>query len=187
MSNHTNLLDRNNAMLLVIDVQDRIDSVMCDQGHRARIAALMDGCAALDVPVIVTEQYPKGLGPTVPNLAERLINPAIEKETFSCARAPAASAAVKKLDRGQVIVTGIEAHVCVMQTVADLLAAGYEVHVPHDGVNSRRRADRDWALRRMEATGAVITSTESVLFELLERSGTDDFKIVAALIKNIPV
>ncbi len=85
------------------------------------------------------------------------------------------------------MVTGIETHVCVLQTVLDLLAAGYQVHVPHDAVNSRRPTDKEWALRRMETAGAVITSTESALFELLERCDTDDFKIVAKLIKRIPV
>ena len=85
------------------------------------------------------------------------------------------------------MVTGIETHVCVLQTVLDLLAAGYQVHVPHDAVNSRRPADKEWALRRMETAGAVITSTESALFELLERCDTTDFKTVAKLIKRIPV
>jgi nicotinamidase-related amidase len=147
----------------------------------------MDGCATLAIPVVVTEQYPKGLGPTIAELAERTTGPAIEKDTFSCARESTARSAIEDLGRNQVVVTGIEAHVCVMQTAADLLAAGYEVHVPHDGVNSRRTADRDWALHRMAAAGAIITSTESVLFELLERCGTDDFKRVAALIKEIPL
>jgi isochorismate hydrolase len=89
--------------------------------------------------------------------------------------------------RQQIIVTGIETHVCVLQTAIDLLNAGYEVHVPHDAVNSRRPADKEWALHRMAQAGATITSTESTLFELLERCDTADFKTVAKLIKKIPV
>ena len=89
--------------------------------------------------------------------------------------------------REQIIVTGIETHVCVLQTALDLLDAGFEVYVPHDAVNSRLPSDKDWALHRMAAAGAVITSTESALFELLERCDTTDFKTVAKLIKRIPL
>ncbi len=85
------------------------------------------------------------------------------------------------------LVVGIEAHVCVLQTVLDLLRRGFEVHVPHDAVQSRRQADRDWALRRMAAAGAVVSSTESALFELLERCDTAQFKTLAKLLKAIPV
>jgi nicotinamidase-related amidase len=85
------------------------------------------------------------------------------------------------------VVTGIEAHVCVLQTALDLLGDGHEVFVPHDAVNSRRLADKEWALHRMAMAGAVITSTESALFELVERCDTADFKTVAKLIKRIPV
>ena len=95
--------------------------------------------------------------------------------------------ALEDSGREQIIVTGIEAHVCVLQTALDLLNAGYEVFVPHDAVNSRRKADRKWALRRMASAGAVITTTESALFELLERCDTAEFKTVAKLIKRIPV
>jgi len=86
-----------------------------------------------------------------------------------------------------VIVTGIEAHVCVLQTVIDLLDDGFEVHVPHDAVNSRRPSDKHWALHRMSSAGAVITSTESALFELLKRCGTDEFRAVSKLVKQLPV
>jgi nicotinamidase-related amidase len=187
MSATDRLLDRRFAMLLVIDVQERINAVMADQGHVPRIAALVDGCRALEIPVVATEQYPKGLGSTVERLGECLRETPVAKDTFSCAREAAVRSALEDAGRVQVIVTGIETHVCVLQTVIDLSRAGYEVHVPHDAVNSRRNADRDWALRRMEASGAVITSTESALFELLERCDTQEFKKVAGLIKKIPV
>jgi nicotinamidase-related amidase len=187
MSDLHALLSRNDTALLVVDVQDRINSVMADQGHLARIEVLVDACTALGVPVIVTEQYPQGLGPTVASLSSRLPAPPLVKDTFSCAREPAVRAAIDDTGRSQLIVTGIEAHVCVLQTALDLVASGHQVHVPHDAVSSRRIADKTSALRRMETGGAVITATESALFELLERCGTNDFKTVAAMIKNIPL
>jgi nicotinamidase-related amidase len=187
MSGTYQLLNASTAALLVIDVQDRINGVMADQGHIPRLVTMVEGCSALEVPVIATEQYPKGLGATVADLADRLPNQPVVKDTFSCMREPAARAAITSADRQQIIVTGIEAHVCVLQTVIDLLVDGFEVHVPHDGVNSRRASDKEWALHRMIAAGAVVTSTESALFELLEVSGSDDFRTVSKLIRGIPV
>ncbi|HPA81339.1 MAG TPA: isochorismatase family protein, partial [Thermoanaerobaculales bacterium] len=100
---------------------------------------------------------------------------------------PAVLAALKATGRRQALVTGIEAHVCVLQTALDLAAAGFQVHVPHDAVSSRRPADKQWALDRMACAGVTITSTESALFELLERCGSDEFKLVAALVRRLPV
>jgi len=182
-----NLLRRNDAALLVIDVQERINAVMADQGHLARIEVLVEACRGLQVPVVATEQYPKGLGTTVGGLAAVLAEAPVSKLAFSCIRDEGSRWAIESCRRRQILVTGIEAHVCVVQTVLDLLAAGYQVHVPHDAVSSRRPADKEWALHRMAAAGAVITSTESALFELLERCDSDDFKTVAKLIKRIPV
>jgi nicotinamidase-related amidase len=187
MADTQRLLDRRDAALLVIDVQERINGVMVDDSHLPRLDALVEGCRVLGTPIIATEQYPKGIGPTVDPLADKLPASPIEKETFSCLREPAARDAIQNAGRHQIVVTGIEAHVCVLQTVVDLLSDGYEVHVPHDAVNSRRPSDKRWSLHRMAAAGAVITSTESVLFELLERAGTDEFKVVSGLIKRIPV
>ena len=180
-------LNAQTTALLLIDVQERINGVMVDQSHLSRQEVLLEAFGVLDLPVITTEQYPKGLGATVPDLADRLPSPAIEKLTFSCARQPEAMQAIKATNRKQIVVTGIETHVCVLQTALDLLEQGFEVHVPHDAVNSRRASDKEWALHRMLAAGAVVTATESALFELLERCGTDQFKAVSRLIKNIPV
>ncbi len=181
------LLERDRAALLVIDVQDRINAVMADQSHLPRLEVLVEACRGLEVPVIGSEQYPQGLGPTVPSLSDLLGQEWLGKLTFSCARDEGLRDAVKASGRAQIIVTGIETHVCVLQTVIDLLSDGYEIYVPHDAVNSRRPADKEWALNRMAAAGAVITSTESTLFEMLERCDTADFKTVAKLIKKIPV
>ncbi|MEN8162515.1 MAG: hydrolase [Acidobacteriota bacterium] len=173
--------------LLLIDVQERINGVIVDQNHLSRQGVLLEAFGALDLPVVTTEQYPKGLGPTLPELADRLPSPPVEKMTFSCARQPEAMAAIEATGRKQIVVTGIETHVCVLQTALDLLEKGYEVHVPHDAVNSRRALDKEWALHRMLAAGAVISATESALFELLERCGSDQFKAVSKLIRCIPV
>ncbi len=183
----SNLLERNSAMLLVIDVQERINTVMTDQSHIPRLEVLVEACRALDVPIIGSEQYPKGLGPTVEPLAGLLGGTPAAKNTFSCARDTGIREAIAAAGRAQVIVTGIETHVCVLSTALDLIGAGYRVHVPHDAVNSRRDADKDWALERMQQAGVTITTTESALFELLERCDTDDFKTVAKLVKKLPV
>jgi len=180
-------LNAQTTALLLIDVQERINGVMADQSHLSRQEVLLEAFAVLELPVVTTEQYPKGLGATLPDLAERLPSPAVEKMTFSCARQPEAMQAIEATDRKQIVVTGIETHVCVLQTALDLLDRGYEVHVPHDAVNSRRASDKEWALHRILAAGAVITATESALFELLERCGTDQFKAVSRMIRNIPV
>ncbi len=188
MATQTHLLDRRRATLLVVDVQEKINAVMADEGHLPRLAVLLEACDALGVPILATEQYPQGLGPTVGELSERLPAPPLVKLTFSCPRDPQVGQALESdPDRRQVVVTGIEAHVCILQTTLDLLAAGFEVHVPHDATNSRRPQDKEWALRRMAAAGAVITSTESVLFELLERCATDEFKAVSKMLKQVPV
>jgi len=180
------LLNSQDAALLVIDVQERINAVMKNQDHLPRIEVLVEACQALDVPVIASEQYPQGLGPTVESLAAILGDMPPAKLTFSCARDEGLREAIDKSGRQQIVVTGIEAHVCVLQTALDLLNDGYEIFVPYDAVNSRRKSDRKWALRRMASAGAVITSTESALFELVERCDTADFKMVAKLIKKIP-
>lgn len=183
----THLLTRDRAALLVIDVQERINAVMADQGHLPRIEVLVEACKNLGVPVIGSEQYPQGLGATVSSLATVLGETPPAKLTFSCFRNHDLRTAIDITERTQFVVTGIETHVCILQTTLDLLAAGHGVFVPHDAVNSRRPADKDWALHRMQQAGAVITSTESALFELVERCDTADFKLVANLVKRIPV
>ena len=180
-------LELKNTALLLIDVQERINGVMADQSHLSRQEVLLEAFGVLNLPVVTTEQYPKGLGPTLPSLAALLPGAPVEKMTFSCARQPEALEVVRATGKKQIVVTGIETHVCVLQTALDLLERGYQVHVPHDAVNSRRAPDKEWALHRMLAAGAVITATESALFELLERCGTDQFRAVSKLIRNIPV
>lgn len=180
-------LNHNRSLLLLVDVQERINGVMSDQEHVPRLEVLLAAAEVLSIPIITTEQYPKGLGSTLVCLKTPSSPPALEKDTFSCARDEQIIAALKGSGRDQIVVTGIESHVCVLQTVLDLRSSGFTVHVPHDAVNSRRTEDKRWALNRMAAAKSTVTSTESVLFEWLERCGTNEFKTISRLLKKIPV
>jgi nicotinamidase-related amidase len=171
------LLVRDRAVLVVIDVQEGFRSYATFADVAGACAKLVQAARILDVPAIVSEQYPKGLGHTAPEVA--LENePLIEKTVFSAARADG----FDLFERQQAIVCGIEAHVCVSQTVHDLLDRGLEVHVPADAVGSRHDVDYQRGLERMERAGAVVSTVEAALFELLERAGTPEFKAIQKLI-----
>lgn len=174
-------LDAGRAALVVIDVQEGFRSAIDGFGSiAAATATLIRGAEQLGVPVHVTEQYPRGLGPTVPEVADVLpdgVSP-IEKSCFSAAEADGFDLG----DRDQAIVCGVEAHVCVNQTVLDLLDRGVEVHVVADAVGSRSAANRELGIEKAERAGAWRTSVETALFELLRRAGTDQFKSVQRLV-----
>ncbi len=177
-------LDRGRAALAVIDVQEAFRPAVLDFDRViANVAVLVQGARILGVPVLVTEQYPRGLGGTVPEVAEHLEGvPRIEKVCFSALDADGFPAALED-ERDQVVLCGIEAHVCVNQTAEDLLATGREVHVVRDAVSSRTIENRELGLHKMEHSGAASTSVETALFELLRRAGTPEFKEVQALVK----
>lgn len=185
MNRHPNILQKDNTALLVIDIQERILPVILEHERVVEnTLKLINGFKILSLPVYFTEQYPKGLGPTEPGIRIALgESEAINKMTFSCIGAPGLFDQLKKKEIEQVVVCGIESHVCVMQTALDLLANDFRVHVAADAVSSRRKFDYDIALRRMQNNGAEITLTESVLFELLNVCGTDEFKAVSKLVK----
>jgi nicotinamidase-related amidase len=173
------LLHRDRAALLVVDVQEgfRPYASFADVAESCR--RLLAGARILQMPALVSEQYPKGLGPTAPELGiEEGEEMMIEKTAFSAARADG----FDLKGRQQAIVCGIETHVCVSQTVHDLLDKGVEVHVPADAVGSRHSLDYERGLERLERAGAVVSTVESALFELLERAGTPEFKEVQKLI-----
>jgi nicotinamidase-related amidase len=175
------LLDRERAALVVVDMQEAFRPAVRDFERTVHNAGvLVQGARVLGLPVVVTEQYPKGLGRTVSELAEQLdgVEP-IEKVCFSAAQADGFSLE----GRDQALVCGIESHVCVSQTAHDLLDRGIEVHVARDAVTSRTDENRDLGLHKMETSGAVVTSVETALFELLGTAGTDEFKRVQGLIK----
>ena len=171
------LLQRDRAALVVIDVQEGFRPYAAFDGVAASAAKLLAAARILEVPVIVSEQYPKGLGTTAPEIGLG-DEPRLEKTVFSAARAEGFDLE----GRSQALVCGIETHVCVSQTVHDLLADGVEVHVPADAVGSRFELDHERGLERMERAGAVVSSVEAALFELLERAGTPEFKAVQKLI-----
>jgi nicotinamidase-related amidase len=171
------LLERDRATLVVVDVQEGFRPYASFLGVADASRKLLEGARILGLPRLVSEQYPKGLGHTAPEVGIADERP-IEKTVFSAARAEGFH-----LDgRSQAVVCGIETHVCVSQTVHDLLAQGVEVHVPADAVGSRHRIDYERALERLERAGAVVTTVEAALFELLERAGTPEFKTVQKLI-----
>jgi nicotinamidase-related amidase len=175
-------LDRERAALVVIDVQEAFRPAVLDfEQVAASVSVLVRGARVLGLPVLVTEQYPKGLGHTVREVAEHLdgVQP-LEKVCFSAVDAEGFR---DSLARDQVLLCGIEAHVCVSQTAEDLLADGREVHVAQDAVTSRTADNRALGLHKMERAGATVTSVETALFELLGRAGTPEFKEVQALIR----
>jgi nicotinamidase-related amidase len=171
------LLDRNRAALVVVDVQEGFRSYESFDAVADGCAKLLQGARILEIPSLVSEQYPKGLGHTATEVGVRQ-EPRIEKSVFSAARAEGFDLG----GRTQAIVCGIETHVCVSQTVHDLLDCGLEVHVPADAVGSRHQLDYERGLERLQQAGAIVSTVESVLFELLERAGTPEFKAVQKLI-----
>jgi nicotinamidase-related amidase len=178
-------IDRRKAVLVVVDVQERLAAVMDErQKVIANCRRLVDGAAILGVPAIVTEQYPKGLGPTEEELRGALSSePPVTKLSFSCCGEPAFMERLDALARRKVILCGMETHVCVLQTGLDLLREGFDVHLARDATCSRSRENRRTGIGMMRDAGAVITSTETVLFQLLREAGTAEFKAVSQLVK----
>lgn len=180
-------LDADQAMLLVIDVQSKLLPLI--EGRQEvtfQIQQLLRGVRIFDLPVLATEQYPEGIGSTVPPVAELLTGssaPVLEKDAFSACGDDQVREALRRIDRPQVIVCGIEAHVCVLQTTLDLVSMDHRVYICADAVGSRRRLNWQWGLSRMQQAGAVVTTTESALFELCERCRTARFKQLLGLIK----
>jgi len=171
------LLARDRAALVVVDVQEGFRQYAAFAQVASACAKLVQAARILELAALVSEQYPKGLGHTAPEVGLQ-DEPRIEKTVFSAVRAEGFDLAGSQ----QAIVCGIEAHVCVSQTVHDLLDRGVEVHVPADAVGSRHALDYERGLERMEHAGAVISTVETALFELLERAGTPEFKAVQKLI-----
>lgn len=173
------------AILLVIDVQGKLAEVVHDHENvRRHIETLIKACQILSVPIVCTEQAPQKIGRTVPSIAGLLdgADP-IEKLSFSCCGSPAFARRLKELERKQILVAGIESHVCVYQTVADLLNSGYHVQVIADAVSSRAVENTAISLERMKTLGAGITAAEMVICELLKSAEHEKFRDVMKLIK----
>jgi nicotinamidase-related amidase len=179
------LIDRAKAQLLLIDMQERLLPAMAAPERVLKNAIILAKAArALDLPITVSEQYPKGLGHTVAPLKAEIGNaPVDEKVEFSCWKNAALRERIKQQGRDQVIVAGIEAHVCVLQTAMDLKAAGYQVFAVADAMSSRAENSAELAFARMQQAGIAIVTTEMAIFELLGAAGTPDFKQLSGLIR----
>jgi len=177
-------MSRADSALLVIDVQEKLVPAIQSGGKVVwNVRRLIDGAGMLGLPVAATEQYPQGLGPTVGELASRLPErPA--KLCFSCRELPGLLADLRQRQVEKLLLCGIETHVCVQQTALDLMADGWRVYIAVDAVGSRNDLDHQTALRRLEASGAVLTTTEAALFEWCEAAGTPEFKQISRLVRE---
>jgi nicotinamidase-related amidase len=181
----TQRLTAKHGALLVVDLQDKLLSAI--EGHErlvSKVTALIHGARALHLPVWATEQYPRGLGPTTAAVAE-LITDRPGKTTFHCCVVPRLLEQLYGQSVRHVTVAGIEAHVCIAQTVLELLDLGFQVQVPADAVASRHTIDSEFALRRLAHAGAVVSTTEAVLFEWTETADRPEFKAISELIKAL--
>jgi nicotinamidase-related amidase len=179
------LIERGQSALLIVDVQEKLAPVMTDPRRVIHNCSLLLRAAArLEIPALVTEQYPKGIGPTVVDLREWIpVGGLMEKTYFSCAAEPEVLARIEGLGRKQIVVAGIEAHICVLQTALGLKAKGFEVFVVADASASRRHNSEELAFSRLGYDGVGLVSTEMVLFEWLHKAGSPEFKDLSALIR----
>lgn len=178
-------MNREDSILVVIDCQTKLmPAINNTEELEATVIKLAKGINVLDVPVVVTQQYTKGLGPTMDSISEALgeFEP-IEKITFSAMGCPEFVEAMKASGRKNVILTGTETHICVEQTALELLDAGYNVYLVQDCVGSRKDNDKNYACQRMAAAGAVVTTYEAVLYELLRGAKAEGFKAISAIVK----
>ena len=176
-----NTIKNEEALLLIIDVQDKLVSMLDDENVKKDSIKLAKTASILNIPTVITEQYPKGLGSTIEEIKEVLPNAEyVEKTTFSAFKEDDVK---KLLSQKQVIIFGIETHICVLQTAMDLLNEGYEVFLVQNACGSRNEENKQVALRRLIHAGVQIVTTEMVIFELLESSKHPNFKEVQALIK----
>ncbi|MBN2320421.1 MAG: hydrolase [Acidobacteria bacterium] len=185
VTRHPLLATPENIGLVVVDVQEKFaPAIPGFDGIVKNVVALIKGFLEFRLPVVLTEQYPKGLGKTVREIADCLTSPdVVEKTTFSSMQAPAFADRIAGLGFKDFVVCGLEAHICVHQTVSDMLFNGYRVWVPWDATGSRDPKNRDLAMGRMEKAGAIPTSTEMHLFEMARRAGTDSFRKIQSWIK----
>lgn len=179
-------LDPGSTLLLVIDIQEKLCKAMDPEILAAKtgnVSVLLQTAREFDIPVLVTEQYPAGLGTTIAELMEAVATTPLEKMSFSCCSNEGIQTRINELGRKKIVVTGMEAHICVLQTVLELLEKGYQVHLVSDAVISRKKENWRSGLSMALAAGAVMTTTETVLFQLLNKAGTPEFKKLAKLVR----
>lgn len=175
------LLNQNDTIIVIIDIQEKLINAAYNKNVANVASKLVQAAKTLEIPVLITEQYPKGLGETVTKIKEHAVATYFEKTAFSAFNE--IKDTLKKLGKKQVIICGIEAHICVHQTVNDLINAGFEVHVLKDGVTSRNEFEFLQGINRIEKNGATITCLEIALFELLKGASHNHFKTIQTLIK----
>ena len=179
------MLSSDKVVMVVVDVQERLIPHIWEKEKIIKnMQILIKGMEILNVPILLTEQYPEGLGETIPQIKKLLsdVSP-ISKMTFDCSNNKSFMDRINGLERKQVVLCGIESHVCIYQTAIGLRDKGYEVEVVADGVSSRREANKEIALQRMRDSGVGITSVETVLFELLKTAEGKEFKEILKLVK----
>lgn len=178
-------IPKNDTAAVVVDIQEKLfPHIYAGEHMLGRVLKLVEGLQALQVPLIITEQYTKGLGPTVFQLHEMVKEyPPIEKMTFSCCGESTFMEKLRELGKKYILLCGIETHVCVLQTALDLLEEGFVPVLVVDAASSRHEEDKNIALRRIERAGGILASTESILFELCQVSGTAEFKQISKLVK----
>jgi hypothetical protein len=179
------MLDRRTSLLIVTDIQGKLASLMHESDELYRsVGILIEGAKILGIPILWVEQYPQGLGLTVPEVAAHLDGLApLPKKTFSSLRDPVILKAFENFNRSQVILAGIETHVCIYQTSMDLLTMGIETHIPEDAVSSRTLQNKRIGLEKIVRAGGHRTSVETVLFEMLEIGEGEEFRKIIRLVK----
>ncbi|HMF12572.1 MAG TPA: hydrolase [Gemmataceae bacterium] len=181
---HPMQMNAGDTGLLIIDVQEKlIPRIQAADAVVRNVSFLIDAARLLEMPVQATEQYPKGLGPTIPELARRLPERP-DKVAFSSCAVPSIVEHFRRAARPKIVLAGIETHVCVLHTALDLLAGGFHVYVPVDAVGSRYVVDQETALRRLERTGAILTTTETCVFEWVGGAGHPQFKGISKLVQD---
>ncbi|MFI3187648.1 MAG: isochorismatase family protein [Methylococcaceae bacterium] len=188
MPTHPNLLTIKNSLLIIVDLQTKLSAAMPESEAElmtANACSLVQAAGFLSIPILLTEQYPKGLGATDISITNLLSENTLifDKTDFSCCAAEGFTDTVANTDRRQIILVGQEAHVCVLQTALELIHLGYQVHVVEDAICSRKAEHKFYALQRMQQQGATITNYESVLFEWVKHSTHPEFKKISGLLR----
>lgn len=188
MSTHPDILAINDSLMVIVDIQTKLLTAMPEKEaeqmlNNSRI--LLEAANCLAIPVLLTEQYPKGLGSTDPGISDKLAKntPVFDKTGFSCLAADGFTETLNNTKRKQIILVGQETHVCILQTALDLLHNDYHVHIAGDATCSRNREHKLYALQRMQQLGATITCSESVIFEWLQNASHPDFKTISRLLR----
>ncbi len=186
MNIYTNFINHKNSLLMIVDIQKVLFDLCIDnKGVKKKIEALIDMAEIMKIPAIFTEHNAKKLGGFLPDLLERASGKAMNKMEFSCFENSMISAAVKQTGKNTIILAGIESHVCIFQSGAQALQQGYQIHVVADAVSARAQSNLMVGLNRLEHAGAVVSSTEMLIFELLKKAGTDDFRKAFPIIKQL--